>query len=227
MRTLLLAAACAAGLGAGAALAETPVRSVTVLGRGAAEAPPDMARAAFGVSARAPEAAEAWAEVARRAAAIIDAARAQGIADADIQTVSLTLRPVYAAARDEAPKLEGYEARHALSVAVRDLAKLGPTLDAAAAAGANAFEGVAFDVADRAPLEDQARRAAVADARRTAGLLAEGAGARLGSAREITLLGGGGPSPMMMRAAMDEAMPVAAGTLTVSAEVSASFALED
>lgn len=229
MKSIAFAAAIGAAIAASAATvaADEPQRRITVVGQGSAQAQPDMARAAFGVTARAPDAAQAWAQVAARASAVLAAVRKSGVAEADIQTVSLAMQPVYTMQRDAAPTLDGYEARQGLSVVVRDLAALGPLLDAAAAAGADAFDGVSFDVADRGPLQDAARRAAIADARRTAALLAEGAGAELGRPVDITLMGGGGPQPMMMRAAADEAMPIAAGTLSISAEVSATFALED
>lgn len=226
MTSRWLAAAIAAGFASQAGAADVAPRRVIVTGHGAAEAAPDLARARFGVSERAPDAAAAYAAAARAAAGVVAAVAALGVAPTDVQTVSLELHPVHAGGGDAPLRIEGYEARSILSATVRDLSRLGPMLDAAAAAGASAVEGVSFDVADRAPLEDAARRAAVADARRTAALLAEGAGAALGAPLELSLQSFGRPMAAMMRMAADEAMPVMAGALTVTAEVSAVFALE-
>jgi uncharacterized protein YggE len=227
MSVRIAAALAALSLAAASAAAEAPVRRVTVIGEGAAEAAPDMARAAFGVVVRAATAGDAYAEADRLAAAIRQAVLSAGVAAADLQTTSLRLNPVWTHERDSGPRLEGYEALRLYAAVVRDLTVLGPVLDAAAQAGATLFEGVHFDVGDRGPLEDAARRAAIADARRAAALLAEGAGATVGEALEVTLIGGAGPAPMLMRAAMDEAAAVSPGTLSVVAQVQASFALAD
>jgi uncharacterized protein YggE len=227
MNVRIAAALAALSLVAASAAAETPVRRVTVIGQGAAEAAPDMARAAFGVQVRAASAGDAYAEADRIATAIREAVVSAGVSAADLQTASLRLSPVWTHEHDSGPRLEGYEALHLYAAVVRDLTALGAVLDAAAQAGATVFEGVSFDVANRGPLEDAARRAAIADAKHAATLLAEGAGATIGEALDVTLIGGMGPAPIMMRAAMDEAASVAPGTLSVVAQVQASFALGD
>jgi uncharacterized protein YggE len=63
-----------------------------------------------------------------------------------------------------------------VSVHVRDINKVADVIDDSVAAGATTVNGVAFDVADRASAENQARDAAVKDARAHADALASAAG---------------------------------------------------
>jgi uncharacterized protein YggE len=222
----LLAAALAATPMVGAAQ-EAPVRTINVTGRGQAQATPDMAMAGFGVSVRRPTAADAYASVARAMNSVVASALTSGIDAEDMRTAELSLGPIYAGGGDSPLRIEAYEARQRLVVTVRDLDRLGAVLDAAARAGATDFDGVTFDVADKSALQDEARRAAVEDAARIAGLLAESAGATLGGPITISMGHSYTPPPMpgVMRAAM-EAMPVAPGTLVVTADVSITYAIE-
>lgn len=221
--TALVLAALA---GAAAGQSEPPPR-LSVTGIGSAAAAPDIAVIDFGVAARGADAGEAFAAVSAAMGAVFDAAAAAGIAPSDLRTIEIALDPVYAPAREAVvPRIEAFEARQRVAATVRDLDALGPLIAAAAQAGANLVGGVSFDLADRAPLEDAARRAAVQDAMRTARLLAEAAGVTLGAPVSIALQGGPGPRPMMRAAAMDAAAPVAPGDLSVSAAVSVVFAIE-
>ena len=87
---------------------------------------------------------------------------------------------------------------------------------------------VSFGVADEAPLRDEARKRAVADARHKADLLSEAAGVSLGAVTSISENGdGGGPAPQFRRAAalMAEAVPVAEGEVSLSASVTVVWEL--
>ena len=63
---------------------------------------------------------------------------------------------------------------------VRDLPRVGETLEAALAAGANRVHSLGFDLADKDDARHRARAAAVADARRKAEEYATLTGVRLG-----------------------------------------------
>lgn len=224
-----LAVALAMALAAQTAGAAEP-RTLSVSATGTVEAVPDLARLSVGVASRAQTARAATAETAGRTRAVLAALDASGVAAADRQTRQIALVPVHA--RDDRGRplrLEGYEARQDLSVTVRDLAALGPLIDALVEAGAGTLGGIAFDVSDRDGLLDEARRRAVIEARRIAGLTAEAAGATLGPVQSVSLAEAYMPPAPVMRAQMAaEAapMPVAEGSLTVSASVSAVFLLE-
>lgn len=210
------------------ALAEEP-RTLSLTAVGTVTATPDVARLLVGVTARAATAQAAVADVAQRTAAVLAALTAAGITDADRQTRHVGLVPLYARDERGTPlRVEGHEARQDLAVTVRDLGALGPLLDSLLAAGAGTLGGIVFDVADREAVLDEARRKAVAEARRVAALMAEASGATLGLPLSLSLAGDFGAPAPMMRAAMADAsaMPIAEGAITVTATVSATFAME-
>ena len=226
MKPALLAAALLAASVAAAPAQEARTPRLSVTGAGTVTATPDMAVLQIAVSARREDAAGAFAAAAEAARAVFAAVAAAGVAEADLRTTGLSLGPVYAGGGDEPLRIEAYQARQGLGVAVRDLGRLGALMDAVTATGAVEIEGIGFEIADRTALRDEARRRAVADAQRAAALLAEAAGVALGPITALALREDyGDPRPMMRAAAMDS-MPVAAGSLTVTATVNAEFALE-
>ena len=113
---------------------------------------------------------------------------------------------------------------------VRDLAQLGGLIDRLTGAGANQMNGIRFFVDKTENLMDEARRRAIADARRKAELLANEAGARL--KRVLTIAEGcarPGPRKMFRAMALQDSaarVPVAAGEQTIRANVSVTYDLE-
>jgi uncharacterized protein len=214
---------------AGAAAAQEPPRQITVQGAAEADAVPDLATVTAGVDTRAESAAAALAENSETMTAILAAIDAAGIERRDVQTSQLSLSPVYEPYRDDAegpPAVLAYEASNLVTVRVRAVDTLGAVIDALARAGANRLQGVSFDVADPKPHLDVAREQAVADARARAELYARAAGVALGpvvSIRETVEV----PGPILMRAeAASDAPPIAAGTVTLSAQVEVVYAIE-
>ncbi len=111
-----------------------------------------------------------------------------------------------------------------MTVRVRDLDKLGPILTAVVASGANSVDGLSFTVSDTNEKLDEARKEAVADARRKADLYATAAGVKLGRILSISEDGVSIPRPYAVRSekmmAMSSApVPVEAGEETLSATV--------
>jgi uncharacterized protein YggE len=234
MKTLLaaLTAASALGLVAPPALAADAAFAATTLNlsaSGEAHAAPDMASVSLGVAAQAPTAAAAMAANAQRMTAVIAALRRAGLPDKDIQTSSLNLQAQYAFPQNQPRQLTGYEATNSVTVAVRDLPKLGPVLDAAVTAGANQVNGISFGLKDPRAAEDAARLDAVKALQAKAALYASATGYKVG--RLVNLAEGGGyapsePRPMALMAARKVAdTPVEAGTLDVRIEVSALYEL--
>lgn len=232
-RPLALSVALAA-LGAAPALAAPmgcghagPSR-LTVTGEGQARIAPDMASIQLGVSTQAETAAEAMAQNSEQQRAVIDALTGAGIAEDDIQTSGLNLNPLMQYGDGQALTVTGYQAVNTVQVRVSELERLGEVLDAIVGAGANEIGGISFTREDGADAQDEARRDAVADARRKAELLAEAAGVDLGpilTLRDVQT-GGGGPRPMMrMEAAMADSVPVQPGQVEMAAQVEIDFAL--
>ena len=209
--------------------AMTRASTLTVTGTGEVAVAPDMARISLGVLAQAPTAAEAVRAMSADMEKVLASLAAAGVAADDIQTSGLRVdvQQTY----DEptrTSRVTGYTAVTDVQVNVLDLATLGETLDAAVQDGANQMNGLTFDLQDRKPVLDEARRAAVADARDKAALFAGAAGVTLGPITALTEggMGGGMPQPMM-RMAMDaaESVPVAAGQITITADVTVTYGL--
>lgn len=214
---------------AGAVHAQEPApRQITVTGEGRVEATPDMAMVTAGIETTAESAQAALAANSEAMTAIFAVLDEAGIDPADMQTSQLSVRPIWSEPRDheQGPEITAYAASNLLTVRLRDTGRLGATLDALGSAGANRIDGVEFAISEPGPIEDEARRQAVADARAKAELLAEAAGVALGPVVTIREAGPVGP-PVPMRAeaaAMD--VPVAEGTVGVTARVEVVYAIE-
>jgi len=190
-----------------------------------------MATVFVGVSRQARRAEAALADASKGAAGVLARLEAEGIAPRDIQTRNLRLNPQYARNNDGTPpRVTGYVASNDLMVRVRDIERLGQVLDAIVVDGANAMNGLSFDVAERGDLEQVARIEAVGVAREKAEVLAKAAGVTLGAVLTISE-GGAGPVPfaadrgMMMEAR--SAVPIAGGEIDIRATVTIVFAIAE
>lgn len=224
---------------------------VTVSGRGEVSRAPDIAHTTLGVEMTAPTVQEATRLANARMNEVFAALEKAGIEKKDIQTSSLNIdferiyqppQPLPAApapratpkgapeesaetAAPKAPERVGvYRVTNMVQVTIRDLGKIGPVLDGAVAAGANAAYGISFGLDDPKELQAEARAKAMEQARAQAEQLAKLAGHSLGEVVAITEEFSGGPiRPMMMaKVAMAESYggtPVSAGEVTVTAQV--------
>jgi hypothetical protein len=109
---------------------------------------------------------------------------------------------------------------------VRKLADLGRLLDTLVSRGANALGGIGFSIADPAPLLEQARTKAIADARQKAQVYAAAAGVKLGRVIFIRDTTPGLPRPMAARMMSSAAVPIAPGEQELEVSVSVTYALE-
>lgn len=230
--TLSLAlAATAAPLAPARAQAESADRfhatTLSLSAYGETKIAPDMASIRLGVTTSAPSAAEAMSANSGQMSRMLAALKAAGVAERDIQTSALNLNPQYVYAQNQPPRLTGYQATNDVTVQVRDLARLGPAVDATVSAGANQVNSIAFSLADPTPAQDAAREKAVRALQAKAELYAHAAGYRV--ARLVSLSEGGGaalPTPVYAQAAARmQAVPVAPGELNVRADVTGVFEL--
>ena len=199
-----------------------PVPQLQANGTGEVMVTPDIAVVTIGVTSRAAEASAALAANSAELTKAIAAIRAAGIADKDIATSGFSIDPVYRqtdnSPSDQPPQIVGYQVVNQVRVTVRDIAKSGGLLDAVVTAGANQVSGIAFDLSDRKSPADDAIRAAIADAKAKAELMAEAAGLRLVRILSLNAGESGGRGPIM---AYDMAMkaapvPVMPGEQSVS-----------
>lgn len=173
------------------------VRSINVSGVGRVMAAPDVADISLGVTMRDKEAGGASQQAAEAMDAVTAALLGMGIAEADIQTTSLSLNPVYNW-ESETPEITGWEANNMVNVTIRDIDSVGDVVDSATAAGANSIDGISFRVEDPTEAEALARSAAVADARAKADQLAAEAGVTITGIITITESGGQQPQPLYL-----------------------------
>lgn len=218
-------------------MAESETRSsqgfrVDVVGTGSAGAAPDVVRVSLGIRCEADGVSSALGQAADAVRAVSSAARAHDLEDADIASTSASVQPRW---DRNGSRVTGYTAYHQLTLRVRRLADLNQLIDSVAAAAGNALviDGIALDLADRAPLEQAARAAAFAAASAKARHYAQLAGASLG--RVVAVVeqpgfppGRPGPVPMAMasRAVESAGMPVEAGEHMVTVTVQVIWALE-
>ncbi|MEM9708544.1 MAG: SIMPL domain-containing protein [Pseudomonadota bacterium] len=225
MRWLILAFLFAAGpLGA-----EDRERVINVSGEGIVTATPDMAELTIGVTRRNRRPDAAMAAVAEGVASVFGALDEAGIEARDRRTASVSLRPEFERTNTGSPRITGYQASNQITVRVRDLSLLGGLMTATVGDGANGLSGLQFVLSDPAPLREEARRLAVADAMGKAALFADAAGVSLGPLLTLSDDGGFVPQSGPVFAESDFArstsMPVAEGELDVRANVSMVYAI--
>lgn len=237
--TVLLAAALAAPAAvlafAPAATAQQIIAAptdgrITVTGSADVSGAPDTAMVTLSVVSEAATAGDALSENSAATAKVIEAVKAAGVEGADVQTSGFSVYPRYVDRDDdsEPARIAGYSVRNGVVVRVRTLPNLGKLLDAAVKAGANQIDGVSFLIDDDTALRDQAREGAVRDARRKADLYAAAANVKTGRVLSISEAIAEPPMRPMYRMAAEAApaVPVEAGSVQLSAEVTVVFALE-
>lgn len=206
-------------------VAETQ-RQILVQGSATKALAPDHAVLTLGVREEHEEARLAMGAASKSMVSIIDELVAAGIAAEDMQTSQLSLSPLWSGNgrydQDGPRKVVGFVASNMLTVKLRDLDALGGVLDQVLAVGANQFQGLRFGLEDTDAVERELRAAAVRDAYDKAQQLADAAGVTLGAVRQMSEHDFR-PEGMMMEMARSAPVPVAAGSLEFSHQVSLVF----
>jgi uncharacterized protein YggE len=215
------------------------VPSLSVVGHDKVSAMPDVADINIGVVSQGPTAKDALQSNSEAMAGLQKVLKERGVASKDVETKQIQVSPVYShpdprgprGGEEYVPKVVGYRVTNAVEVTVRDIPKLGEMLDAVVGAGANQVTGISFRVEKCEQLLDQARKLAMADAKRKAELLAGEAGVVLGPARQISEAGSSPIRPMILGAAAPQAMmarsapSVAPGEQDLAVSVQVSYAI--
>lgn len=226
MRAIPLALAVLLAANVAAAAQVVPPPTISVTGEAEVSVAPDQAQITGGVTSEAKTAREASEANNKAMAAVLQALKAEGIAEADIRTSRLALFPQSAPVRQNGPmQITGYRASNQVTVRIRDVGKVADTVDALVAAGANEIGGIDFIVSQQSKTLDDARVRALDDARRKAEIYARAANVRLGAPTSISEASHGGGPPMPMRATFKAgaATPVAPGEETLRVSVSVSY----
>ncbi|WP_231636066.1 SIMPL domain-containing protein [Novosphingobium sp. ST904] len=163
---------------------------LTINAQGSSTRTPDMAGFSAGVTTQGATASEALNSNSTRMSQVIASLKRAGVADKDIQTSSLSVNPVYAQPKrqpdgsyvDGPREIVGYEAGNTVSVRQRKLDDMGKVIDALVKAGANQVNGPNFMLSQPDAAQNEARVAAIKDARARADLYAGATGLRGGPA---------------------------------------------
>lgn len=209
-----------------------PVNSISVSGSGEASGTPDVAYINLGTDTIGADVGEAVEQANTDMAAIIAAIIETGVAAEDIQTLNFNVWPEDRYGTDGQPTGERvYHVNNALNVTVRDIAQVSAVIDAGLSAGADSVNGLSFGIDDTSALEQDARVAAVADARQRAEQLAAAFGVSVGEpiiisevtnsynppipyAMDAVAMGGGAGGPQ-----------ITPGQLQVNVQINVTFAL--
>jgi hypothetical protein len=223
-------------------------RTVSVSGTAVVNVVPDRALVQLGVQSNGRTPKEVQARNAATISRAIDAVKALGVEAADIKTDWYVIEPLY---EDyDSLSIKGYRIQNVVAITLRDVGKTSEVIGAAFQAGANQVVNVEFYTSELRKHRDQARAMAMKAASEKAEALAFTAGAQRGCVLSIqentwsyfngwgwwwygrdnqnlwtqnavqNAAPGGGETPSA------EGDPVRSGTISVRAEVSASFALK-
>jgi uncharacterized protein len=199
---------------------------IIVVGEGSVTVAPDYARIRSGVTTNAKTVKEASDANSKIMSSIIATLADAGIAKKDIQTSQFSIEPVYASSTPPGgAKVSGYRVSNQVHVTIHEIAQVGDILDRLVKAGATDAGSIAFLVSDPEKARDQAREAAIANARHKAELYARAAGLNLGRVAWITEGSDFQPiAPAMRRlAAPAQPVPIESGEDTITARVTVGF----
>lgn len=206
-------------------------RTITVLGEAEEYATPDRCHLHFALNVMKPTVGEAISEVAALADRVIAVMDDHGVPETERQTVSLWVQDYF---DHEKRQITARVGSYALRVSVA-VAEVGSILGAIAEVAGDSLQvrGLQLAISDPAPLRANARRRAVDDAEARAMQLAEAAHVRLGPLLALREPPGRGPivgAPARTFAAsvpgQAPQVPVEGGSVTVSVQVMATFAVE-
>jgi hypothetical protein len=162
---------------------------IWVSGEGKVTVTPDIATLSLGISAQAASVAEAQSQAAEAMNKVMAALTDNGVAKKDIQTRYFRIDQV--TRWDDETNEEvviGYRVTNMVTAKIREIDKIGPIIDAVAAAGGDftRINSIGFSVDDPSPYYDEARQKAIADARAKAEQLAELSEVKLGKPTYIS-----------------------------------------
>ncbi len=217
---------------------------IWVSGHGTISVAPDLAMLDFGVETRATNVSEANSQASMAMDAVIEALKARGVKNEDIQTSRFSIYPRYDYIEEEKDGIRssrevlvGYRVRNSGTVKLRDLDAVGEVIDEVVTAGGDnvRINGINFTLEDPKPKMAELREMAVADAKAKAEHLAELSQVSVG---RLIYISEGAASPSVRSSFRESfgldfayAAPAAAapsisgGEVTLSLSVQAGFAI--
>ena len=153
-----------------------------------------------------------------------------GVDKKHIQSANLQLNPQYMYVQNEPRKLTGYNASRQMTITVVDLNSLNELLDSALVEGINNVNNIELKSSQEAKIIDQARQAAIDDAKQKAQSLAKGFGEQIAGVWQVRYFPQQANQPEMYRASMkmnaDVAQTYQQGQVAISDRVEVVFRLK-
>jgi uncharacterized protein YggE len=213
----------------GAASADVIVtneKTISVSGTGTIQAVPDLAIVSFGISVDDKDPSVAMMTLGSKANLVLQSLSKIGVKKEDIQTISISLYPVYSYDKDTGKQtLEGYRATESFNVN-GPIGSAGIILSTVTANGVNEINGISFDVSNKDQLKLDAIKLAMKDARAKADASIDGTGYKINSIKTISIEAST-PMPVYKSfAGAQENIPVEGGTISVQVNVSVVFTFE-
>ncbi len=213
------------------AAAQDRTNTIAVTGTGTVTVAPDIVTIELGVETFNTDVKAAFSQANSTLRAVVDAVKALGVAEADINTSNLSIYNTNRYNPQSGFDERGYQISNNVRVTVRNVAQIEDVIDAAINAGANTIYGLTFDVADPSAAESAARAKAVADANARAAELAALVGASVGDVVAINESIDAFAFPQFGAAAMQSGLGggggafVSPGQLTITVSVSVMYQL--
>lgn len=207
---------------------------VSTSGKAEVRVVPDLADLWFDVEVRHADLAQARKLQAQRAEKVVQALRAAGVAEADLQTSQVTISPSYIEDRQETANIQFYSVSQTVTCTVQDLKKVPDITAQVLEAGATGSRPAQLRSSEFRKHRDEARLRAVRVAKEKATALATELGAKVGKPHKIAEGAENWWDPLsnvqsVSRGGEGEGeftSAFAPGTISITASVSVSFVLE-
>ncbi|HEX7047326.1 MAG TPA: SIMPL domain-containing protein [Gammaproteobacteria bacterium] len=207
------------------------LRTVAVSGEGEISVAPEIATVHLAVEARDRDLAAAQAQAGKVVDAVLELTDSLKIPRKQVSSTQLRVHPEYDW-NEGRQVFRGYLVQRDIQVELQDLAKLGPLLERAMAAGVNNVSPPELNVEDPRKLHREVLQLAAADAKANAEALAETLDATLGDVQRVNAVEDAPPRPLMERmmpmSAADSAsaeQTYQTGQITMRVTVQAEFEL--
>ncbi len=210
-------------------VAEMEKNIVSTSGAGKISIEPDIAYISLGVQTKNKESAQAAKENSALMNKILEAVKAEGIKDDELETSAYNIEPQYQYG-DGKSTLDGYLVTNTIKITINDLSKVSTVLDLAVSAGANQVSNVVYAVKNQRQFYQQALEIAVKDARQKAEVMAKAADVK-GELKPVKIIESyQGVSPIYREmadlksyAAVDRGTEIMPGSLEITALVEVYF----
>jgi len=204
---------------------------VVTSGEAVVNAVPDRAWIAITAESRAGSPRDAQRRNTEAMTPVLDKLRMAGVPADAIRTVGYDLQQEFDFVNNRRVS-RGYVARNTVEIRIDNVDRVGEYLEIAVGSGATSVGGLRFDLKDRAKLEREALRLAVADARGRADAAAAGAGRSVDRILRIDEQGvSAPPAPvrtfgLKAEAAQPDAPPISVGQIEIRAQVTLTASLK-